>query len=117
MSHILLFIAPNSPPEDLTAATLSSTVLHLIWSAPSTKNRNGIIREYHVNITEVDTTTFLSYTTATTSITVQSLHPFYTYWCTVSAFTVARGPFSEIVTVLMPEDGMLTLKHIDINVC
>ena len=43
----------------------------------------------------------------TTSIEITSLHPFYVYEWTVSAFTVGEGPYSSISTVTTPEDGML----------
>ena len=41
----------------------------------------------------------------TTSIEITSLHPFYVYEWTVSAFTVGEGPYSSISTVTTPEDG------------
>ena len=36
---------------------------------------------------------------------VSSLHPFYTYHCRVSAFTVEYGPYSESLQIATPEDG------------
>lgn len=59
-----------------------------------------------MNITEVETVRFLTYSTTNLFITVQSLHPFHTYWCAVSAYTVAAGPFSNVSEVTLPEDGM-----------
>ena len=41
-----------------------------------------------------------------TSITLSSLHPYYVYECSVSAYTVAAGPYSEIITIRTAEDGM-----------
>ena len=46
--------------------------------------------------------------TAATSVTVPALHPFYTYTCTIAAVTIGEGPYSEELTITMPEDG----KHI-----
>lgn len=86
---------------------LSSTVLQLSWRAPAEESRNGIIRQYLVNLKEIQTGRLLTYTATTTSISVQSLHPAYTYNCTVSAYTITAGPFSPTVTITMPEDGML----------
>ncbi len=40
-----------------------------------------------------------------TLITVDSLHPFYTYTLSVAAFTTGTGPLAE-VSVTLPEDGM-----------
>ena len=97
--------APNTSPGDFGVTVLSSTTLELSWTPPSTEDRNGVIREYRVNITEVETARLLTYSTAMSSIRLQSLHPFYTYRCSVSAFTVATGPFSDISEVMMPQDG------------
>lgn len=99
-----LFAAPNTSPENVVVSILSSTTLHLSWMAPSTE-QNGIIREYYLRLIEVESGMLLTYTAATTSLTIQPLHPFYSYQCRVSAYTVARGPFTDAVTVTMPEDG------------
>jgi len=40
-----------------------------------------------------------------TSLTVNDLHPYYHYNLLVAAVTTAAGPFSNILPVLMPEDG------------
>ena len=48
-------------------------------------------------------------TTAATSLTLTllSLHPFYTYNCTLVAYTIAEGPCSVEVNITVPEDGTL----------
>ena len=43
--------------------------------------------------------------TNTTSITIGSLHAYYTYNCTVVAVTIGPGPFSTVITVRTAEDG------------
>ena len=48
----------------------------------------------------------ITYSQATTTL-VQNLHPYTTYVCSVSAETVAPGPFSLPVVVQTPEDGKL----------
>ena len=80
------------------------------WTAPLIEDRNGVIREYRVNLDEVDSSERLTYSTTNTFITVQSLHPFYTYRCGVSAFTVDTGPFTNFTEVTLPEDG-ITFFH------
>ena len=67
-------------------------------------SRNGIVTEYRINVTEVDTGRVSLLTSFTTSFVVQSLHPYYTYLFTVSAHTVATGPFSNSVRIRTPED-------------
>lgn len=40
-----------------------------------------------------------------TSLTVSSLHPFFTYSFSVAAYTVDLGPFTEPAVLQMPQDG------------
>ena len=88
------------------ATALSSSSLMLTWLPPPPGSHNGIIREYRINITEIQTgNTFLLSSTSLT-IAVTSLHPYYTYECTVSAYTVATGPFTEPTIITTPEDGI-----------
>ena len=47
---------------------------------------------------------------ATTTIEITSLHPFYIYEWKVSAFTVGEGPYTSVLTISTPEDGKLILK-------
>ena len=105
---ILIYIltAPSSPPENLTATPLSPTSILMAWSPPPRHSQNGIIREYRVKITEVETGRELNFSTSSTSITVPLLHPYYTYDCVVRGYTVLIGPYAN-VTVMTPEDGML----------
>ena len=52
----------------------------------------------------------------TTSIEITSLHPFYVYEWSVSAFTVGEGPYSSIVTLTTPEDGKLIVVSVKKNI-
>ena len=46
-------------------------------------------------------------TTDSSGMNVTSLHPYYTYNCTVAAETsVGIGPFSSPVVIRLPESGM-----------
>ena len=36
---------------------------------------------------------------------VEDLHPHYVYSLVISAVTIAPGPYSQVYTVQMPEDG------------
>ena len=97
--------APTLAPEGVVLTAIDSRTLLLSWMPPPFEHQNGIIREYRVNITERETGMAYHLTTAATSLTVPSLHPFYTYNCTVAAFTIAEGPYSFEVNITMPEDG------------
>ena len=89
----------------MVATATDSRTLLMSWVLPPFEHQNGIIREYQVNITERETGRTYYLTTAATSLTVPSLHPFYTYDCKVAAFTIAQGPYSEKLSITMPEDG------------
>ena len=67
--------------------------------------QNGLIRHYLINITELDTGNYFSYSTTTTEFTVEFLHPYYLYSCSVAAVTISAGPYSEPITILTDIDG------------
>ena len=103
------------PPENLIATALGSRTLHITWQPPVEEERNGIIRRYVINITELDSGNEYQLENVTTEITVQNLHPFYRYSYSVAAETVALGPFTPGSIIEMPEDGKLT-KAIMLNI-
>lgn len=110
---ILMFIAPacvctaptGSPNVQSYSAQDSSTIV-FSWSPPDANVQNGVIREYRIQALEVDTGNTSSYISFSTSIEISSLHPDYTYQLTVAAFTVGIGPYSGVVNITTPEDGM-----------
>ena len=113
MYNIIIYVsqygklAPESPPEDVVLSPVSSTSILISWSPPPAELQNGVITQYRIYVTEVDTGDEFMYSTQTTSIAVQFLHPFYTYECVVSTYTVAEGPYSVVLNVTTPEDGMV----------
>lgn len=40
-------------PQDVKANSLNSTSIHVNWKPPLEKDRNGIIRGYHIHVQEV----------------------------------------------------------------
>ena len=110
MYKILCFLcqtlAPESPPKDVVLSSVSSTSILVSWTPPPAELQNGVITQYRIYVTEVDTGNQLMYSTMTTSIAIQLLHPFYTYECVVSTYTVAEGPYSAVLNVTTPQDGM-----------
>ena len=78
----------------------------LFWAAPEEQYRNGIITEYHVDITEVATNrAFGSYIVTNTQIGVASLHPYYEYNFTVAAYTNGKGPASNGLVIRTYQDS------------
>lgn len=107
LSNVLFtfFSAPSSPPSNLNVSVISSTSVGLTWLPPNPLATNGIITEYRINLTEANTGRTQQLTSLTTSLVVQMLHPYYTYSFSVSAHTVATGPYSITEAVQTPEDS------------
>ena len=95
------------PPLNLTGLVQDSGTVVLSWDQPAGRH-NGIIREYRLNLTEVDTGRVFDGVSATTTLLINNLHPDYTYEWRVTAFTVGEGPYSISHRVTTFEDGMLT---------
>ena len=83
----------------------TSNSLILSWDPPLNESQNGIIRSYVIQILEDDTSTTTTHYSNNTLLTVNNLHPYYTYKCSVAAFTVGLGPYSAILTVQLDEDS------------
>ncbi len=58
-----------------------------------------------INVTEVETNSQMKLVSLELNNTVQPLHPFYHYKCTLSAVTVAAGPSSNPIIIQLPEAG------------
>ena len=83
--------------------SLDASTLSLTWEPPSPEHRNGVILQYSVNVTHVETSSTQQSFTSSTSKVLTSLHPDYTYECSVAAETsVGRGPY-RTQTIRMPE--------------
>ena len=77
----------------------------LSWQPPPFEGSNGVIRLYVIQVLEVDTGTLLTETSNITEITLEGLHPFYSYSCRIAAETIGLGPFSMPITVQLNENG------------
>ena len=87
---------------------MSSSGISLFWDPPPADAQNGIITRYMIRITEVETGRSFSLFSATTSVNVTSLHPYYTYNCTIAAVTiVGDGPYTTSITIVTLQDGRL----------
>ena len=104
--HSCSHAVPETAPLNLSVQATDSQTLVLSWEPPLPEDRNGIIINYTVNITEMETGTQFQLVTDNTTITAFSLHPHYTYSCTVAAETsVGLGSYTTPRPVQMPEDG------------
>ena len=88
---------------------MSSTIITLFWDPPPADEQNGIITQYRINITEVQTGRSVTLFSSTTSVNVTSLHPYYTYNCAIAAVTsIGAGPYTSVITVVTLQDGKVT---------
>lgn len=49
----LLFHLVPGEPTSVRVSAVNSTTIHVSWKPPSEKDRNGIIRGYHIHVHEV----------------------------------------------------------------
>ena len=95
---------------------LNSSSVLLFWDAPPIEHQNGIVREYHVEISGENTS--LYYTTDTPFLVLDYLMPSMNYNCSVAAYTTERGPFSEPTTIsLHLENQIITTQMNTSNAC
>lgn len=81
----------------------------LTWAPPPIEETNGVIRNYVIAVTEIDTGRVFTENSNTTQVTLAGLHPFYTYECRIAAETVGIGPYSTQIVLQLSEDGKCRL--------
>ena len=99
-------VVPSSAPVHLQGTTVNSTTIQLYWNPPSLADQNGVIRSYLINVTVVEMSSFFQLTSESNALNISGLHPYYNYNLTVAAVTIGPGPYSVVLTIRMPEDGM-----------
>ena len=106
-NYKLCSTGPSGAPTNVTIVSVSATSIHLFWDHPPEDTHQGIIREYRINVTELETgTMFREVTPAeTTEVVLDSLHPYYTYEIVIVAFTVEEGSNYTTVTIQTDEEG------------
>ena len=55
--YLIVSPAPSSAPRNVHVTIVSSTIARLSWDAPRQADQNGIIRQYYINVTEVNKVT------------------------------------------------------------
>ena len=114
MKNVCFFAAPSASPVMTSSASVTSNGFTINWAPPGSEFQNGVILHYVIQIYVVETGTTLQYTSTSTSFTLQSLHPAYTYQCRIAAYTVGLGPFSSPFTIITDEEGVclfITIMH------
>ena len=107
LNYNFFYTAPSGAPENIVATSLTSTSVRLSWNPPPADQQNGIITDYYINMTEIETGVTIQLTiTGATSLFVDTLHPYYVYNFFISAATVVgQGPYSTLFSIQTPEDG------------
>ena len=98
-----LHAVPTAPPTAIKKYSLNATSTLLTWRPPLTESQNGVIREYHVELTQANTTTL--FTTQEPYVLVNSLKLGVILTFRVAAFTVGMGPLSEAITIMQDIDS------------
>ena len=107
--HYLTFAAPSGPPQGISAVALGSRRIQINWSQPLPEEHN--VQSYIVNITVAETRQHMQLTTNNTTITAESLHPYYNYYISVAAVTIALGPYTETHVLQTPQDGEIVFSY------
>ena len=103
--------APTSPPDNVNAVNISSTVIRVTWEEVPAIDQNGIITQYEVEYNQstfsgatMSATTTVDSSTFTVDLT--GLEEYVEYSIRVRAYTsVGAGPYSDVVIVTTNEDG------------
>ena len=105
-------LVPTGAPRNIAAAAVSSSSISLTWEPPSFELQNGIIRSYHINVTELETGRVRSFVIPgfDTLLILSSLHPFYRYNYSIAANTTALGPVAYTVIQTLPEGIYLLMQ-------
>jgi len=99
--------APTAPPGNFSVTAINSRTITLSWNPPPFDQINGLLRHYVISFTQNETASESQVLSTYTQVTLQSLHPYYTYTCRVAAVTTGSGPYTGNLTVRLPEDGEL----------
>ena len=106
-----MYAVPSGTPTNVQGIAISSTSIRLTWEPPRPEDQNGVIQAYNITIIEVVTGSTVYFRNGMNFIlTVNSLHPYYTYQCSISAETIGPGPAAK-VRVTTQQGGIPTSNN------
>ena len=83
LSTFFVYLAPGSPPRDISVASQSARELNLMWFPPEL--RYGVITNYTIIITFTNGTASMTRTSNTASLSISNLQPFQMINVSISA--------------------------------
>ena len=103
------YTAPYSPPQNCSAKALSSTTITLTWLQPESNSINGVLRYYHVAVDDPSGYNVHNHLVdhEMLNTTVDGLHPYYLYNCTVTAVTVDKSPPASVLIKTLEDSKKL----------
>ena len=102
--------APEAPPTDVTAQAIDTTSIRVSWQPPPVALTNGIITGYFIKYFQVSnpSTVFRMRFSTVLEVDLRLDGPDLEYNISVSAETIAEGPFSVgVIQRTYPEPPML----------
>ena len=105
--------APIGEPTNVTVLFVGPTSIHISWDHPPDDTLYGMIREYRITYTELETGAVFNTSTdsETTELAVDSLHPFYTYTFFIVPVTVDVGTNHTEITIRTAEAGNINQMY------
>ena len=99
-------VVPTGEPTVVRLNALTSSAIYISWHPPLYNRRNGIIRNYIVNLSSVKSGYNATYVVYSEEIVISGLDPFSMYSVRVaSENSVGIGPYSRYEHVQTLEDG------------
>lgn len=86
--------APSSSPLNFDHELLSFTSCRLFWEPPPSIDQNGVIRNYSLTCTSLESGEVFNYSVTNNTMIFANLEPLGTYECRVAAVTVSIGPYT-----------------------
>lgn len=90
--------APYSHPQNFSAVATSSTSITLTWLPPPAHLINGVLRYYHLLISNSAGENFrdILLDQNLLEVLIEGLQPYFQYNCTMAAVTVEEGPLTSV---------------------
>ena len=110
-----MIIVPSGVPTRLQTTAINSTTLLLSWHVPDGESTNGILRRYHVEVTDNTSNIQSIYIADDTHLLITGLQLNHRYTFRVAAYTSSRGPYSLPVSTILQGNGKLSFMiHIEL---